>query len=201
MAKKNNIVVDVGELTDLPNENYKKLFAKFAEIDSIDVKEWKTNHVLGYFVKKYKEQYGIDYKFKFNSPAPSKCFEVFQIKRLAMNLSSDPVILKEYIDWIFLNKVVKAKRRLTSISFMTVEDIVAEYKFNVLMVVKPDGISRSTLLPEKYRLPFEEANIFIKTYGELAFVSNMEDMSFEAIGAMIKIEQLGFDKSLLNKIV
>ena len=44
-----------------------------------------------------------------------------------MNLTADPSLLKEYIDWVYDNKVVKAKRKLTSISFMTNEGIVNEY--------------------------------------------------------------------------
>lgn len=122
-----------GELTDLPNEKYKQFFDKFIEIETLKIEEWKPVHLIGYFCKKYEEQYEIRYQFKFNSPSPTKCFEVFQIKKLAMLLSSNPTILRDYIDWVYLNKVVKAKRRLTSISFMTNDGIVNEYKFNVLL--------------------------------------------------------------------
>src|ERR1700690_3719454 len=103
-----------GELTDIPNEKYRKFFEKFKEIDTLRVDEWKVVHILSYFCKKYKETYGVDYKFKFNSPAPSKCFEIFQVKKLAYMLTEQPKLLRDYIDWIYLNKVVKAKRRLTS---------------------------------------------------------------------------------------
>src|ERR1017187_6952153 len=125
-----------GNLTDLPNEKYKKFFATFDEIETIDVSQWRPSHVLGYFCKKYKDTYGVPYRFKFNSPSPPKCFEIFQVKRLCMLLSSNPTILKGYIDWIYENKVVKAKRRLTSISFMTNEGVVQDYKMNVLLAGK-----------------------------------------------------------------
>ena len=135
-------------LEGAPNEKYEKFFEKFKEINTLDPSSWNATHILGYFCKKYKEQYQVDYQFKFNSPSPAKCFEVFQIKRLAMMLSSNPSLLREYIDWVYLNKVVKAKRRLTSISFMTNEGLVKEYKFNVLLAGKKNlNVDRSTPLP------------------------------------------------------
>ncbi len=191
-----------GELTDYPNEQYKKFFDKFKEVETLDVNEWKPTHVLAYFCKKYKETYNIDYKFKFNSPLPTKCFEVFQVKKLAMLLTSNPKLLRDYIDWIYVNKVVKAKRRLTSISFMTNEGVVNEYKMNVLLAGKQNlNVDRSTPLPEKYKSIFIQSGATINTYGDLAFVSQMDPMSPELIDAMEKIEQLGFDKDILNRIV
>lgn len=191
-----------GELTDYPNEQYKKFFDKFKEIETIDVAEWKPVHILSYFCKKYKDQYKIDYKFKFNSPSPTKCFEVFQVKKLAMTLTSNPALLKEYINWIFENKVVKAKRRLTSISFMTAEGIVNEYKLNVLLADKQNlNVDRSTPLPEKYKSIFKEYGTNINTYGELAFISQMDPLSSELSLAINKIEEMGFNKELLSRIV
>ena len=189
------------ELTGYPNEQYKKFFDKFSEIDTLEVKDWKTVHILSYFCKKYKEAYNKDYQFKFNSPSPSKCFEVFQVKRLASILTANPVILKEYIDWVYQTRVVKAKRRLTSISFMTVEGIVNEYKVNVLLSSNKPNIDRSTLLPENYKQIFKQVGFDISTYGELSFISQMSDMPFEVIGAFQKIEELGFDNNLLKRIV
>ena len=126
----------------------------------------------------------------------------FQVKRLAANLTANPVLLKEYIDWVYLNKVVKAKRRLTSISFMTVEGLVNDYKVNVLLTNKKnDNVDRSTILPDKYKTIFQEVGFSISTYGELAFLSQMADMPFEVIGAFQKIEELGFDKEVLKRIV
>lgn len=197
-----NDEVNGGSLQDYPNEKYKQFFDKFKEIDIINVSDWKPVHVLSYFCKKYKEQYNINYKFKFNNPAPSKCFEVFQIKKLAMLLSSNPTILKNYIDWIFLNKVVKAKRRLTSISFMTNDGVVNEYKVNVLLSGDcNNNISRTTPLPENYKLIFQNIGTIINTYGELAFMSQITPLPQEMLLALTKIEELGFDKQLLDRIV
>lgn len=191
-----------GELTDLPNEQYKKFFDKFVEIEKLDAAQWKPVHILAYFCQKYKDTYSVDYKFKFNSPSPTKCFEVFQVKKLAMLLTSNPSLLKDYIDWVYLNKVVKAKRRLTSISFMTTEGLIQEYKMNVLLGDKKDtNIDRSTPLPDKYQSVFQNVGTTIKTYGDLAFISQMDPMSFELAGALVEIETLGFDPEVLKRIV
>lgn len=189
-----------GELTDYPNEKYKQFFDKFPEIKTLDVAQWKPVHVLAYFCKKYQDQYQTKYQFKFNSPSPPKCFEVFQVKRLAMLLSSNPTILKGYIDWIYENKVVKAKRRLTSISFMTNEGVVQDYKMNVLLAGKQNlSVDRSTPLPTKYREPFLSLG-GVSTYGDLAFVSQMEQTEAIKI-ALAQLQELGFDMEILGRIV
>lgn len=191
-----------GELSDVPNDQYRKFFDRFQEIETLNVLQWKPVHILAYFCKKYKETYQVDYKFKFNSPSPSKCFEIFQVKKLAYMLTEQPNLLRDYIDWIYLNKVVKAKRRLTSISFMTNEGIVTEYKMNVLLAGKKDlNIDRSTSLPEQYRAIFNQsAGISINTYGDLAFLSQMEDNE-DIKSAFDQIVGAGFDIEILKRIV
>jgi hypothetical protein len=191
-----------GFLTDAPNDNYRKFFDKFKEIESLDVSSWSVCHLLAYFCKKYYDTYNIKYKFKFNSTIPSKCFEVFQIKKLASILTSKPELLKEYIDWIYLNKVVKAKRRLTSISFMTVEGIVNEYKFNVLLNSKKNNvIERTTPLPQKYKNIFLSIGQEVNTYGDLAFLIQIKDMPTELINAFSNVKSLGLDLSILERVI
>jgi hypothetical protein len=191
------------ELTDVPNEKYKQLFEKFKDIDSLDISKWKVPHILGYFCRKYYNTYGVKYKFKFNSPAPSKSFEVFQVKKLASNLTSNPVLLKEYIDWVYDTKVIKAKRRLTSISFMTVEGVMNEYKFNVLLKQNNinDTVDRSTPLPDKYKTIFNGIGYPINTYGDLAFLHNMPDMPEDVKQAFIAAQNNGLELSALSKVV
>lgn len=198
----NNKNLTGGELTDAPNDQYRKFFAKFSEINTLDVMEWKPVHILAYFCKKYKETYNVDYKFKFNSPSPGKCFEVFQVKKLASMLTSQPNLLRDYIDWIYLNKVVKAKRRLTSISFMTHEGLINEYKINVLLAGKKNlTIDRSTTLPEKYVSILSSFGVPVKTYGELAFASQMDPLPENINVALQRMVELDFDKDILNRIV
>lgn len=190
------------ELGDCPNEKYKKFFDSFKDIETLEVSQWKVSHLLGFFCNKYQSHYNIKYTFKFNSPSPSKCFEVFQVKKLGMLLSSNPTILKEYIDWAFLNKVPQAKRRLTSISFLTNEASLNEYKMNVLFSNKQgDNINRSTLLPEQYKTLFKDIGIAVNNYGDLAFLSQMKDSSTDMIIAFNKLKALNFDIEILKKII
>ena len=191
------------EFSDCPNDRYKKFFDKFSEIETLDVKEWKPAHLLGYFCKKYKQTYKANYAWKFNNPAPSKCFEVWQMSVLSSKLSSNPKILRDYIDWAYENIVPKAKRRLTSISFMTKEEVINDYKLNVLFAgMKGSNVDRSTILPANYQDAIREASgISIKTYGDLSFLSQMSPPDESAAKALAKIIEMGFDMEILKRIV
>jgi hypothetical protein len=192
-----------GELTTIPNEKYQKFFAKFAEIDTLDVSQWKIAHVLGYFCKRYKEYLGIDYHWKFNNPSPTKCFEVWQANTLAAKLSANPKILRDYIDWAFDNLVKGKNYKPRSISFITREEVIIPYKMNVLLAGQNNlSVDRSTALPSLYRDTLKEmANLTITTYGDLAFVSQMDPMPDNIVAAMDKIAEQGFDKEVLRRIV
>lgn len=191
-----------GDLTDVPNEKYRKFFERFAETDTIDVEEWKTVHLIGFFVKRYQETFGTPYKFKFNSPSPSKCFEVFQAKRLAYLLTSQPKLLKDYIEWIYQEKAGKSKRRFTSISFLTNEDNIREFKFGVLLAGKRNlEVNRATNLPSNYRGILDQAGLsFIKTYGDLAFATHMDPAPETLATALTALEGLGLEIDLLKRI-
>ena len=191
---------DLGNLFDPPNKNYEKFFAKFKEIETLPIEQWKVNHLIGYFTKKYKEHYHTNYKFKFNTTAPSSCFEVFQMKKLGNNLSSDPKILKDYIDWVFKTRVASAKKKLTSISFLTVEGIMTEYKVNVYFAPKHNSISRSSLLPDNVTAILGSAGIMAKTYADFAFISQVDPVPDDFRVAFEKVDATGFDRSILGKL-
>lgn len=194
-----------GELFDPPNDKYKKFFETFQEIDKLENTQWKVAHIIGYFCRMYYKQYGKNYQFKFNSELPSKCFEVFQVKKLAMQLTSKADLLKAYIDWIFVNKIPNTKRRITSISFLTKEDIVNEYKINVLLAGNDTGsnnVDRSTLLPEKYKSIFSNTKYNIETYGDLSFIyQTCDESSHDLLECFSQLENIGFDKNILKEIV
>jgi hypothetical protein len=192
---------DAGELSEIPNDKYAKFFDKFKEIETLEVAQWKTAHLLGYFCKKYKEAYNENYHWKFNNPNPTKCFEVWQLNTLVAKLSANPQILKDYIDWAYKNLVPKAKRKLTSISFMTKDEIVIGYKMNVLLAGKKNlNVDRSTSLPDKYKSVFQDIGIFAANYGDLAFLSQMEKTQ-EIELAFEKLKELGFEPDILERIV
>jgi len=196
-----------GEFGEPPNDKYKVFFNKFYEIDTLPIAQWKPVHLIGYFCKKYYDQYGVKYKFKFNSPSPSKCYEIFQIKKMASLLSSDPQILVNYMDWVYATRVANGSRRLTSIAFMTVDSLLIEYKNNFLFSQQSfSDINRSSELPVKYKeVLIDFPNI--KTYGALSFMYQaIKDGSFEQDRvnlwnqALAKLKTLGFNESTLNNL-
>lgn len=200
MSKKND---DGGDLTPIPNDKYKKFFEKFAEIETLDVSQWKVAHILGYFCKKYKQTYGIDYSWKFNNQSPTKSFEVWQANTLAAKLSANPKILRDYIDWVYTNYVPKTKARFRSVSFITKDEIVQDYKMNVLLAGQKNlQVDRSTQLPPNYIEVMKEiGGVNVTTYGDLAFLSHMDPMPDNIAKAMEKLAEFGLDKEVLKRIV
>lgn len=191
-----------GELTDVPNDKYRKFFERFVEVETVSADEYKPVHLIGFFAKRYQETFGTPYKFKFNSPSPSKCFEVFQIKKLAYLLTNQPKLLKDYIEWIYQEKAVKSKRRFTSISFLTNEDNIREFKFGVLLAGKRNlEVNRATILPSNYRDVLINAGLgFVKTYGDLAFATHMSPAPETLSIALTALEGLGLEIELLKRI-
>lgn len=200
MSKKSD---DGGELTPIPNDKYKKFFEKFGEIETLDVSQWKVAHILGYFCKKYKETYGLDYSWKFNNQSPTKCFEVWQANTLAAKLSANPKILRDYIDWVFTNYVPKTKARFRSVSFITKDETVQDYKMNVLLAGQKNlQVDRSTSLPSNYSdIMREIGNVNVNTYGDLAFLAHMDPMPSNIAQALEKLAEFGLDQNVLKRIV
>jgi len=191
------------DLNEYPSIHWKKFFDRFSEIEEKPLLEWDANNILSYFCKRYKEHYKLDYTFKFNSTSPSKSFEVFQIKKLSMNLSKDPLILKNYIDWWFENKIILKKKRITSMAFLSEANVVNEYKFKVQLSSSNGKIERSTLIPENYKQIIDKHQIEIKTYGDLSFVKKIIDDGGAAIEHENMIKDLvlnGFDLTILDKV-
>ena len=201
MTRKKDVMDN--KLTTIPNEKYKKFFDGFKNIDTLPVDQWGKAELLGYFCRLYKQTYNVEYQWKFNHQSPSKCFEVWQFNTLCSKLSANPQILKDYIDWAYQNLVPKAKRRLTSISFMTKDEVLTPYKMNVLLGGKKNlNADRSTLLSEKYYSIMVRFNYaHVKTYGDLAFLYHMDPLPIFIADALHDLSEVGFDEEILKRIV
>lgn len=192
-------------LSEYPSTHWKKFFDRANEIETIEIDKWNTTHIIHYFCKRYLEHYGVKFSFRFNG-SPSKSYEVFQINKLGQQLSTDPEILKDYIDWFFENKIIIKKKRITSLAFLTEVNIVNEFKFKKLAMDKNQTIDRTTSLPEKLIKSirdWDEGYSFVecKTYGDLAFLFRMGDMdgNIKNVFSALQKED-GFDLSILNKV-
>jgi hypothetical protein len=188
------------ELSPSLNKYYENWFAKQKEHESLDPAQWKVVHLIGYFAKKYQNQYKVAYQFKLDKPQPSKCFESFTIQRLGASISVKPEMIKAYIDWIFAEKVVNSKRRLTSISFLIAEDLMSQFKQKHLLTPKNEKIERSTPLPANIQAMCKLQGYPASTFGELSFIyaARKDD---EGCAALVeKLVNIGFDVGRLEKV-
>lgn len=207
LRQKQQVEKDAFLLTSNVSDAYKRFFARFDEISELQIESWGSIHLLSYLCKRYEDFYKFKYSFKFNNPAPSKSYEIYQIKKLANMLTSDPQILKQYIDWIFDKKIIERKKRITSLGYFTHTELVNEFKFKFLL----KKITRNTQLPEKYLKIIQSSSIQevqkVATYGDLCFLQLQATST--SLNAQLKneYEQLfstmdinGFNFKLLESI-
>lgn len=184
------------KLTDAVSPAYQKWFDQFPEIEILPIKEWKLVHIISYWTKLYKNHYSVDFTFKFNHTAPSKSFEVLQIKKISNMLSSDPEILKGYIDFFFEKIIITKKKRITSLALVADANVINEYK--KLLMNPNQSIDRTAFLPANYRDIIR--NIYhiehLNTYGDLAFVRGNGDYK-KVMDALVVA---GFDVKILDKV-
>lgn len=181
---------------------YQAWFAKFSEIDTLDVSQWKSVHLVAYMARKYNNHYGIEYTFRMNSTAPGKCYEMYQIGKLTQMIAKDPIVLKAYIDWVWAKKVIERKKRITSFALFVDANVCNEYKWSAM----DNQIDRTTRLPDNILAICQALDPTIKTYGDLAFIE-CEEMNASYNNTMEKYSMLfqdlktaNFDRSILGKI-
>lgn len=184
-----------------PNNNYEKFFNSFLEIDKVPVDAWKTKHFVGYVCKKYYDTYKHVFKLSCNTPAPSKCRELYEIKRIEYMLSSNPNIVKDYIDWVFETQIIKKKKRITSFRFLTTDESVTAYKMQILNSNNiPQNIERTTILPKYVQDILYNYGRKEMTFGQLAFLNQMRDIDNDVAVIMNCLSSSGFDLSILDKV-
>ena len=190
-------------LSAQPSIHYEKFFAKFSDIEILPIEKWDTTLIVAYFCKLYRQHYNTDYTFRYNNSAPSKSYEVFQMRKLASMLSANPIILKGYIDWFFATKIVLKKKRITSMAFLTDANTVNEYKFSNLLMGKQVIVDRNTVIPSIYGSIVNDHGFAFTNYGELSFIKrcvsagNAEPNHKTMLNAL---QKAGMDLSILDKV-
>lgn len=125
------------------NQSYCKFFEEPIKWDD------KKNHLvclLGWFCHLYFKHYNMNYALSFHEKGLFQGTEISLLRRLVKMLDGDALLTKEYIEWIFSNKVIKRKKKITTLSFMCVADFIQEFKFAKR---KAATIGRDTTLPPK----------------------------------------------------
>lgn len=181
---------------DLPIP-YQKWFEQFSEIETTEPSKWKSVHLIAYFAKRYVNYYNIEYTFRLNTSAPSKCYEVWQIGKLTQMISKDPQILKSYIDWVFDKKIIERKKRITTLAILTDVDNINFFKWQIL---QPQNIDRTTQLPPKYTDVVKNYDVNIKTYGELAFAKQMTSQNENYMKMFEDLSSANIDLEVLSKV-
>lgn len=196
-AKKKKIEMDT-ELTSAPNKWWSKFLAKKPDLDTVPVIDWSMQHLILYFTKRYEQKFGVTYSFKFTG-TPSKCYEIYQMKRLAAMLAPDSVTLKEYIDWVFDTKVT-GNKTFRVIGFLANDTYVSEFKFKFNRI---KAITRATMLPPRILQLVQDCGIEnVNTYGDLAFLWRMVSTDADSNHSQFfeKLMSTGFDSSALERV-
>jgi hypothetical protein len=188
-------------LTDAVSPAYKKFFDKFKQIETLETSKWEPAHIIGYFCKLYLNYYKVSYTFKFKN-IPSKSYEIYRLRELANMISSNPIILKDYIDWFFEKKIIAKKKRITSMAFLTDTIVVNEYKFSKLLIDKSKPINRAESLPTIYKNIIYKYNDAINTYGDLSFLKMTlgPDTDPKYYSMMEELKIVGLNIELLDRV-
>lgn len=103
--------------TKLLSKPWQKFFAKFLDIETLRTSQWKEVHLLAYICKRYESLYKTKFAFSFKG-APSKCPEMYLVRQMiAMLATTNPKIIKEYIDWVYDFKIIPKNAKIRSLGF------------------------------------------------------------------------------------
>jgi len=115
-------IVETIKKKDEPEDHYGSLLKS---IEAVSLGQWKTPHLLGYFVKKYEEVFNIRFAFSSHNVFNSK--EMRDVKRLRSYFDS-AVEVKEYIDWFYEVKRREPGIRSVGTGILVYAGMINEYK-------------------------------------------------------------------------
>ena len=186
-----------------PNAFWKKFKCKLALYDSDDISKWQEYHFLGHILKRYQDYMGIEFTLSYSS-GPSKCSELFCVKRMISFLGTDDnQTIKDYIDFVFDQYIIPKKVSLSSIAYFFTTNFIFEFKKKFRKETK---ITRSTLLPQNCKSVVTNLNLDVSTYGDLAFAkiaveNDPNNNELEIYTKMFdELKSIGFDDSVLGRL-
>lgn len=183
-----------------PNKHWENFFNKIIQFKDKDIYDWNEYDILGYLVNKYETTFNRKYSFSFNTKAPSKCSEIYFVKCIFAQIGKKTELIKEYIDWVFENEVVKKRKNITTFAIFKTPGISNKF----LGIIKErNKVTRTTPLPEEYLMIINKLDLPLQTYGDLEFVrqtlvANTEDQSLEKYRSLYNILiNLGLKENIL----
>lgn len=194
-----NLAHDEEFLGLLPSKWWVNFFKKFGQIDELPPSEWKQVHQLAHFSNRYRDHYSKRFSFTLKG-RPSACTEIHHINRMVGVLgTSNQLTIKEYIDWVFDNKIIPSGRKIRSIGYLANAQFCNEFH---LQHIESKRINRATSLPHDYQEIVDELGLPIRTYGDLAFVKQAIDLNptgKEAYEHMFnKLYSIGFEYEMVE---
>lgn len=191
------------KVIELLSKPWQKFLAKFKEIESLPITEWKEPHALGYFCQRYEKHYTQKFALSFRG-APSKCNEIYMIKKtMAMLNTIEMTVVRDYIDWVFDCKIIPTGIKIRSIGFLTTPGFGNEFN---QYKNKKKKIIKSTELPDKYQKIANDLEVHANTYGDLAFIKMVLDQSSDSETLIPykvlfnNLINLGFEPNILNTL-
>ena len=198
-----NIAQDEKFMSLLPSKWWQNFFKKFDEIDEKKVSKWKEVHQLSHFSRRYEDLYGRRYAFSLRG-RPGNCTEIVFIKKIGAMLStSNQKTIKEYIDWVFDNKIIPKNKKIKKLSFFMVDGFGNEF---LAFKENQKRVERSTELPADYLSLIESMGLSAYTYGDLEFIrmsvnQNPDDESKLIYRKLLdKLYAVGLDNKLLDNL-
>jgi len=184
----------------LPWKKFKSRLDFYADTP---VAEWDEYHFLGHILKRYKDYMGAEYSLSY-SGAPSKCGEMYCVKRMLLALGvSEKQVVAEYIDFVYDKYIIPGKVSVTSIAYFFTTNFIFEFKKRFR---KESKITRSTQLSPEYKGVISNLNLDVCTYGDLAFArvaleNDPNSTDLEVYVRMFdELKKIGFDDSVLGRL-
>jgi len=132
------------------NDNWIRFYEQYRYLykqkENWDEPKHKVSCVLGFFLFKYREFYGIDYSFAPKSPNFYGCKEVRDINQLLSIFDGDAHAIRRYIHWVF-KTVIRRNTNIISFAYINTIGIIRKYN---LYESKKNAITRHTGLPNMF---------------------------------------------------
>lgn len=186
-----------------PNKRWETFFKKLDLYSSQELDTWNDYQLLGYFCKQFYDYTNCLFPFAFTT-TPGKCKELFFIKSLKAMLNTEaPFLVKEYIDWMFSEKIIPKKIQIRSFALLNNNNNVAEFLLNKK---RSSIITKNTNIPKEFQSVIESYNLSAITYGDLAFIlraieQDPTDPTRQEYAKMFKVlEVMGLSKEIIKEL-
>lgn len=182
---------------------WRNFLTKLALYRDLKPSQWSEYQILGYLLSRFELVYNQKFALSYRG-APSKCPEMFMVKKLYPTLNStDPRLIKEYIDWCYDTKLIPKRMNIRTLGYFTTPGLANEFLLNKKTA---ETITKSTPLPTVFLQAAETLAIPVSTYGDLAFIKMAVDQNPDSPARaphknlLKSLMALGLKEELLNSL-